>query len=295
MATGKGGYDYEFVAPNKSLECPICLLTLCDPHVVSCCGNEFCQLCIQRVLTDGKPCPVCNDPSFTSMLHKKLLREVNALLVRCPQRALGCQWEGELGKLQHHINPEAETPSSDEGCGFIMVPCTHQCGQQLQRNLIREHEMEACSKRPIEVQITSLAKKFEAVSTENQGLKQDLCGMKENYEQELKDIRRDHKTQQEVISCLKEELKELTKSNELQIKEVKQAHDKKVNQMEKQLDQLKQKQELKLKQTKDKLDELEKMHSDLKSAHELVKGSCDWLKRRIESMVLSLKANNINA
>ena len=74
--TGKGGYDYEFVAPpGKSLECPVCLLTLRDPHMISCCGNEFCQRCIGRVQQDGKPCPVCNELDFTTMLNKKLVRE----------------------------------------------------------------------------------------------------------------------------------------------------------------------------------------------------------------------------
>ena len=57
MATSKGGYDYEFITPpDKSLECPVCLLTLRDPYMISCCGNEFCQRCIER---DGKPCPLC--------------------------------------------------------------------------------------------------------------------------------------------------------------------------------------------------------------------------------------------
>ena len=94
----KGGYGYDFVSPPpKSLECPICLLTMRDPHVISCCGNEFCQVCIDRVKRDGKPCPLCNEQNFSTMLHKKLVREVNALVVRCPQKVLGCEWEGARG------------------------------------------------------------------------------------------------------------------------------------------------------------------------------------------------------
>ena len=54
----KGGYDYEFVnPPPMSLECSVCLLTLCDPHVISCCGYEFCQVCIE----------VCRE--ITSLAH----------------------------------------------------------------------------------------------------------------------------------------------------------------------------------------------------------------------------------
>ena len=185
MASQKGGYDYEFVSPlPKSLECSVCLLTLRDPHVISCCGNEFCQVCIERVKKDGKPCPLCNEQNFTTMLHKKLVREVNALVIRCPQKELGCEWEGELGQLQQHLNPGAGV-SSAQGCEFLTVECAYRCGAQLQRRLIQEHEMEACPKRPIDMQVANLMKKFEAVVIENQMLKQELDETKEIHQQSL--------------------------------------------------------------------------------------------------------------
>ena len=121
---------------------------------LSCCGNEFCQVCIERVKKDGKPCPLCNEQNFTTLLHKKLVREVNALVIRCPQKERGCEWEGELGQLQRHLNPGAGV-SSTQGCEFLMVECAYRCGAQLQRRLIQEHEMEACPKQPIEMQVAS--------------------------------------------------------------------------------------------------------------------------------------------
>ena len=172
MATGpsKGGYDYEFVAPPpKSLECSVCLLTLRDPHVISCCGNEFCQACIERVQRDGKPCPLCNEPSFTTFLHKKLVREVNALVVRCPQKELGCDWEGELGQVKKHLNPGEGT---SEGCGYVQVTCSYGCGVELTRRQLPKHELEICPKRPVERQIASLVQKFEAVTSELDKVKQ---------------------------------------------------------------------------------------------------------------------------
>ena len=78
------------------------------------------------------------------MLQKKIVREVNALVIRCPQKELGCGWEGELGQLQRHLNPGAGVSSnSAEGCEFLTVECAYHCGAQLQRRLIQEHEMEA--------------------------------------------------------------------------------------------------------------------------------------------------------
>ena len=173
MATPKGGFDYEFVAaPPRSLECPVCLLTLREPHVISCCGNQFCQPCIQRIQNDSKPCPLCNEPNFTTFLHKGVMREVNSLMVRCPQKELGCDWEGELGQLQQHLNPAME--SRGKGCGFVLIDCVYKCGEQFPRREIHQHELEECLRRPIEVQISSLARKLESTRAENQFLKKDL-------------------------------------------------------------------------------------------------------------------------
>ena len=209
----KGGYDYEFVSPPpKSLECPVCLLTLRDPHVISCCGNEFCQVCIERVQRDGKPCPLCNEPRFTTFLHKKLVREVNTLVVRCPHKEQGCEWEGELGQLQNHLNSRAGV-SPSKGCGFVMVEC--ECGAHLQCRLLQEHRMEICPKRPIEMQVATLMKKFEAIIVENQVLKQELDKIQKTKEcqwdldkvkQELDDLKQAHHEQKKELREAKEKI-----------------------------------------------------------------------------------------
>ena len=234
MATGKGGYDYEFVTPPpKTLECPVCLLTLRDPHVISCCGNEFCQVCIQRVQRDGKPCPLCNEPSFTMLLHKKLVREVNALVVRCPQKELGCGWEGELGQLQLHLNPEAGPSSKTNGCAYVMVACSYQCGVHLQRQMVQEHEMEVCPRRPVEMQVASLMRKFEAITVENQCLRQELNVMKEAHEQELKEMKPSHKQDLNEVAIenqlLRQELNTIKDAYEQELKEMKHAYQQQID------------------------------------------------------------------
>ena len=161
MATFKGGYDYEFIdPPPNSLECSICLLTLRDPHVISCCGNHFCHTCIGRIQGDGKPCPLCNEPNFTTFLHKGVKREVNALMICCRWRQLGCDWEGELGQLEEHLHPGVG--SRGKGCGYVIIECVYKCGERLERRMIQDHELDACPRRPIEVQMSRLARKFEA-------------------------------------------------------------------------------------------------------------------------------------
>ena len=180
MNSNKGGFDCDFVQPPpKHLECSVCLLVLKDPHVSSCCGNHFCQPCIQRVQNDEKPCPLCNDPNFNIMLHKGVKREVNMLAVRCPKRYLGCQWEGELGLLEEHIT--AGPRSGASGCGYVEVECVYRCGGCFQRCLVREHEEEFCPNRPIEVQMSSSLKKIKRVFADNELLRQEVMDLKGKF------------------------------------------------------------------------------------------------------------------
>ena len=169
MATFSGGYDYKFVdPPPKSLECSICLLIIHDPHVTSCCGNHFCQSCINPIQRDNKPCPLCNEPGFTTFLHKGVAREVNALKIYCPNKPQGCDWQGELGQVEKHLNPEDE--SREKGCGFVVVECKYKCGGWFQKQLVKKHETETCRKRPSE-EASDTALLIKKLSTEIQELK----------------------------------------------------------------------------------------------------------------------------
>ncbi len=176
MATFSGGYDYDFVDQlPKSLECSICLLTLRDPMVISCCGNHFCEACIGRIKTNRKPCPLCNSPDFTTFLHKGVAREVNALRVYCPKKAQGCNWQGELGQVDRHL-------ADSKGCGFVMVECKYKCGGLFERRVTDYHEANDCAKRSIEVQMAFLAKKLEMLATEVTALKAENTSLKQQIE-----------------------------------------------------------------------------------------------------------------
>ena len=40
-----GYYDVDFIdPPPDSLQCPICLSTLKQPHLLSCCGSHMCEV-----------------------------------------------------------------------------------------------------------------------------------------------------------------------------------------------------------------------------------------------------------
>ena len=143
------GYDCEFIDPPPKAfqtECPLCLHTLRDPQQLICCGYNFCQPCIERVLTEKKPCPMCNGTSLNVFPNKGLQRSLSQLRIRCLYKKAGCEWIGELGQLDQHLHPPPE--KVHQGCGFIRVECVHSCGMRLQRRLIQKHQGDDCPKRP---------------------------------------------------------------------------------------------------------------------------------------------------
>ena len=48
----QGGYcDVNFVySPPDSLQCPVCLSTLKQPHLLSCCGSRMCEVSLRYKL-----------------------------------------------------------------------------------------------------------------------------------------------------------------------------------------------------------------------------------------------------
>ena len=150
----EGGYDCEFVkSPPAQLqhECAVCLLTLKEPFLTSCCGYSFCRVCIQRIESKALPCPLCNGLEFTIFPNKGLQRSLLAFEVYCQNMKYGCKWSGELGKLEQHLNVIQPTvPSSDiyrHGCAYVTLYCKYKCGEKIARKNLQEHE-ENCQQRP---------------------------------------------------------------------------------------------------------------------------------------------------
>ena len=224
MATpsGKGGYDCQFVdPPPKTLECPVCLLTLRDPHVTTCCGNYLCEPCFQRVRADRGSCPLCNDTEFNAFLHKGVQREINALKVRCVHQDQGCKWVGELGYLQQHLLPSS---GRRDGCGYEEEECKYQCGGCFQRRLLEEHENDKCPMRPFELQFHSLTRKLEA---ENQQLREELVVVKNEFQAENQQFKEELvvvKQKLHKFETENQDLREESKQMKREIEQLTQSH-----------------------------------------------------------------------
>ena len=154
-ASGKGnqccGYECELVQrPPEALQtdCSICLMVLRKPHIISCCGQSFCQSCIDRIKTDGRSCPLCSATGFSIIHNRGLENTLKEFEVRCTYATSGCKWVGKMRLLDDHLNLDCDNEKQLEGCGFVEITCNHKCGGVFPRSMLANHQGEECPKRP---------------------------------------------------------------------------------------------------------------------------------------------------
>ena len=162
-----GGYDYEFVdnVSNRFI-CQICTKALRDPHLAVCCGQHFCESCLNRWFTRQckQSCPHCRaeGEAFNHVIHKGLRSEVSQLNIRCSNHGEGCQWTGELGALKKHLE-------SDDGCGFVVVECPNKCFtlkgkvKAMKRIEVHEHLTQVCYLRLYQCEFCGLKDTYRAI------------------------------------------------------------------------------------------------------------------------------------
>ena len=168
-----GGYKCEFVdSLSKSLTCPVCLLVFRDPHLLSCCGANICESCIgEQVNAAGQLCPLCKQ-SFTSILDKKEQKKVLNMKVRCSKKKNGCEWVGELRRLEEHVK---------EDCEWALVQCRYQCGGRIPRHQLAVHEVDECLHRPVDIKLESFVRKMEECH------KREMAAVRKQMEQQKKE------------------------------------------------------------------------------------------------------------
>ena len=135
----------EEIPKHVEIECPVCLNILRDPHQVTCCGNNFCESCIERVKAGDGACPMCKKKNYQSFADTKCLRIINGLQVYCLNQKEGCQWKGELKYISTHTNR-----GKREGeCLYQEVKCRYEeCESKSQRHHLDLHEENSCPQRP---------------------------------------------------------------------------------------------------------------------------------------------------
>jgi TNF receptor-associated factor 4 len=142
-----GGFECAFaekVSKGVQFECPICLLVLREPYQATCCGKSFCKECIHRLKSDFEPCPTCKEENFKLFYNKGLQQSLYDFQVYCTHKSKGCEWTGELRKLDNHLNSDPPADKSLQGCPFTLIKCPFGCEAKLARQDMPSHLKDTC-------------------------------------------------------------------------------------------------------------------------------------------------------
>ena len=158
-----GGYDFNFTKPvPERLRCSICTKVLRDPHLTECCGQHFCESCLDHWFKkqNKTTCPHCRHVNFKHMLNKERKRDIEELEIQCTKQEVGCPWVGELSRLQMHLD-------SDKGCGYVEVQCSNKCGTKMKRNKQEAHLAQQCPLRKIQCQFCHYVDTYQKITTQH--------------------------------------------------------------------------------------------------------------------------------
>ena len=141
--------EYDFVqTPSEDYFCPVTYEILKDPQQTnSCCGNHISRAAADLLKREGKPCPMCKIAPLQTTDDLFFKRQVLALKVRCSNKALGCDWVGELGKVEQHL----KAGSLEGECQYVVVVCPNECGEAaIERGFLQRHLHQHCPLQEVE-------------------------------------------------------------------------------------------------------------------------------------------------
>jgi len=123
-------------------ECPLCLDTLKDPFLATCCDTHFCEACIEAAKEKVDQCPHCKIKPINGTIDQAFQRLINEREVHCSQKEYGCLWLGKLSELDEHLNSDVD------GCHYVLTPCPLSCEEEVCRCKLQQHLEEECQLRP---------------------------------------------------------------------------------------------------------------------------------------------------
>ena len=200
--------EFEFVDPlPPDWTCSLCLDVLKEPTLTSC-GHHFCRQCIDRVIARDHVCPLCKDHGFQTLLDKATSRKINALQLYCKLKSRGCQWVGELGSLEAHIDVKKGV------CEFVEVECDFSdfgCTTRMFRKDLPEHREENVHKHLVLMAVmaprTGGGESERRIQEQRAELiQQQLQKKDEEVRQQLQEKDRQVKEAQDDLAKLKEEM-----------------------------------------------------------------------------------------
>ncbi len=132
--------EVEFVDElTKDNVCSICTNLLKNPMLTDCCGQHFCEECLQNWLqTQGqRTCPHCRAQGFNYIKSLPMKRAIDSSKIYCLNRSKGCDKIITLSECNQHL----------EKCLFVEVSCTKKCGERMLQKELQDHEDNKCPNR----------------------------------------------------------------------------------------------------------------------------------------------------
>ena len=157
-------YSWDFVDPPSSdCFCPTCGDILQEPMLTNCCGKHFCKSCIEPLFQTKQPCPnkKCLETDYLCIVDKPKWKKIMELDVICPLKGRGCNWKGEVGTRDKHLDPQ------EGNCEYIDVECTNGCGEEMELYELAEHLERFCHKRPYTCEHCGFENVFEVVTKDH--------------------------------------------------------------------------------------------------------------------------------
>ena len=193
----------EFVdALPDELKCSICLLVFKDP-ILTDCGHHFCQACIAPVSSRNPRCPLCNEEGFRTFPDKSTTRKIKSLQIKCETRVEGCEWVGEYGRLEHHLD------AKEGDCGFVEVECDFHsvgCTTRPLRKDLPQH-MEANTHKHLILMSTASPKAGGETERQLQERRAEL--LQQQLQKKEEDTQRRFEEKDEQIKALQAQLQDL--------------------------------------------------------------------------------------
>ena len=168
-------------------------------------------MCIERIKTDNKHCPTCNEETITCYPNKGLQRSLNDFEVYCTHRDKGCNWTGELRQLENHLNENPQLDRELEGCLFTRVDCKFKsvgCGVKTARGNVPDHlkdhsenhlKLLQSSKSPLSAAFLQAQEQNAKLSQHVLGVNRTVSELKEKHERELSQLNRTTELKQKQV------------------------------------------------------------------------------------------------
>ena len=143
--------------PDQEYLCPICDCVLRSPHLTDCCGQHFCEKCLNDWFWQkGRAiCPHCRNTRFNHIRYLPLKRKIDGFRVFCSNKGQGCQVVSTVGELSSHLGE----------CPYSRVPCD-KCRRSIMRQYLDIHRLHECPKRVMNCVYCGVAGEHAVIASE---------------------------------------------------------------------------------------------------------------------------------